>query len=251
MKVKSILISQPAPADLEKSPYTRLVEKYSLEIDYHKFIKIEGISSKEFRESKVNLADYSSIILTSRQAVDHFFRISKELRYVVPETLKYFCISESTAFYLQNYVQYRKRKIFHGNQNFEELLDLMKKYKTDKFLYPASEIHKPDIPDKLKKNKFAFKTAVLYRTLAANLSSLNLDNYEMIVFFSPSGVKSLFTNFPDFKQGEKEIATFGASTTKAAKVLGLKVTIEAPTGKFPSMSMAIDDFIYEQRKRKR
>lgn len=251
MKVKSILISQPAPVDLEKSPYTRLIEKFNLEIDYKKFIKIEGVASKEFRESKVNLSDYTAIILTSRQAVDHFFRIAKETRFIVPETLKYFCISESTAFYLQNYVQFRKRKIFHGNQNFDELMDLMKKYKSDKFLYPCSEIHKPEIPEKLKKNKFFFKTAVLYRTLAANLSELDLDKYEMLVFFSPSGVQSLYTNFPDFKQGEKAIATFGVATTKAAKAIGLDVTIEAPTKEFPSMSMAIDDFVYEQRKRKR
>jgi uroporphyrinogen-III synthase len=251
LKVKSILISQPAPADLEKSPYTRLVEKYNLEIDYRKFIKIEGLSSKEFRQNKINIADYTAVILTSRQAVDHYFRIAKELRYMVPETMKYFCISESTAFYLQKYVQFRKRKIFHGNQSFEDLMDVMKKYKSDKFLYPCSEIHKPDIPEKLKKNKFHFKTAVLYRTLAADLSDLDLDKYEMLVFFSPSGIKSLFTNFPDFQQGEKEIATFGATTAKAAKEFGLKVTIEAPTQKAPSMSMAIDDFIREQRKRKR
>lgn len=251
MKVKRILISQPAPADLEKSPYTRLVEKYNLEIDYRKFIKIEGVTSKEFRESKVNLSDYSAVILTSRQAVDHFFRIAKETRFVVPESLKYFCISESTAFYLQNYVQFRKRKIFHGNQKFDELLDIMKKYKSDKFLYPCSEIHKPEIPEKLKKNKFLFKTSVLYRTLASDLSDLQLDDYEMLVFFSPSGVKSLYTNFPEFNQGEMQIATFGASTLKAAKELGLKVTIEAPSQKFPSMSMAIDYFIHEQRKRKR
>jgi uroporphyrinogen-III synthase len=251
LKVKSILISQPAPADLAKSPYTRLVEKYNLEIDYRKFIKIEGITSKEFRESKVNLADYSAVILTSRQAVDHFFRIAKDTRFIVPESLKYFCISESTAFYLQNYVQFRKRKIFHGNQKFDELMDIMKKYKSDKFLYPCSEIHKPEIPEKLKKNKFLFKTAVLYRTLAADLSDLDINKYEMFVFFSPSGVKSLFTNFPDFEQGDREIATFGASTLKAAKELGLKVTVEAPSKKHPSMSMAIDDFVYEQRKRKR
>ena len=220
MKVKSILISQPEPADLEKSPYTRLVEKYNLEIDYHKFI-------------------------------DHYFRIAKELRFMVPESMKYFCISESTAFYLQKYVQFRKRKIFHGNQSFDDLMDIMKKYKADKFLYPCSEIHKPDIPEKLKKNRFHFRTSVLYRTLAADLSDLDMNKYEMIVFFSPSGIKSLFSNFPEFKQEGRHIATFGSTTSNAAKEFGLKVTIEAPTAKAPSMSMAIDDFIKEQRKRKR
>lgn len=251
MKVKNILISQPAPADLEKSPYTRLVEKYNLEIDYQKFIKIEGLTSKEFRQNKLNIADYNAVILTSRQAVDHYFRIASELRFMVPESMKYFCISESTAFYLQKYVQFRKRKIFHGNQSFEDLLDIMKKYKSDKFLYPCSEIHKPDIPEKLKKQRFHFRTSVLYRTLAADLSALDINKYEMIVFFSPSGIKSLFTNFPDFEQNGRHIATFGTTTANAAKEFGLKVTIEAPTVKAPSMSMAIDEFIKKQRKRKR
>jgi len=251
LKVKSILISQPEPVDIEKSPYTRLVEKYNLEIDYHKFIKIEGLTSKEFRQNKLNIADYNAVILTSRQAVDHYFRIAKDLRFMVPEAMKYFCISESTAFYLQKYVQFRKRKIFHGNQSFDDLMTIMKKYKTDKFLYPCSEIHKPDIPEKLKKNRFHFRTSVLYRTLAADLTDLDMDKYEMIVFFSPSGIKSLFTNFPDFEQKGRHIATFGSTTAKAAKEFGLKVTIDAPTAKAPSMSMAIDELIKEQRKRKR
>jgi uroporphyrinogen-III synthase len=251
LKVKSILISQPAPADLEKSPYTRLIEKYNVDIEYKKFIKVEGVSSKEFRESKVNLADYSSIIFTSKQAVDHYFRIAKELRFIVPESLKYFCISESTAFYLQNYVQFRKRKIFHGNEQFDDLMDLMKKYKTEKFLYPCSEVHKTDIPETLRKNKFTFKTSVLYRTISSDLSELNINDYEMLVFFSPFGIQSLFSNFPEFVQNETVIATFGDATTKAAIDAKLTVNIAAPSKEFPSMSMAIDDFIGEQRKRKR
>lgn len=252
LRVKNILISQPKPVDLEKSPYTKLVDKYNLEIDYHKFITIEGISSKEFRsKSRINIADYTAIILTSRQAVDHFFRICKELRYTVPETLKYFCISESTAFYLQKYVQFRKRKIFHAQSKFDELIDVMSKYKSDRFLFPCSEIHKPDIPKQLKANKFLFKTAVLYRTLAADLSDLDINKYEMFVFFSPSGVKSLYTNFPDFEQNDRKIATFGPATTKLAEELGLEVNIKAPSKKAPSMSMAIEEFIAEQRKRKR
>ncbi|MBN2745221.1 MAG: uroporphyrinogen-III synthase [Bacteroidales bacterium] len=251
MKVKSILISQPAPADLEKSPYTRLVEKYNLEIDYKKFIKVEGVGSKEFRESKISLPDFSAVIFTSKQSVDHYFRIAKELRYNVPESMKYFCLNEATAFYLQNYVQFRKRKIFNGNQNFDELLDLMKRYKNEKFIYPCSDGHKPEIPNKLSDQDFDYKSAILYRTIAADLSHLDIEKYEMLVFFSPAGVQSLFDNFPTYVQGERAIATFGDTTANAAKELGLDVTIEAPSKEFPSMSMAIDDFIYEQRKRKR
>jgi len=251
LKVKNILISQPAPPDLEKSPYTHLVDEFNLEIDYQMFITIEGVTSKEFRQNRINISDYTAVIFTSRQAVDNYFRIAKELRFTVPETMKYFCISESTAYYLQKYVQFRKRKIFHGQQSFDDLLEIMKKYKTDKFFYPCSEIHKKDIPDKLKKNKFHFKTAILYRTLAADLSDLDISKYEMLVFFSPTGVKALFNNFPEFKQNNVKIATFGTSTAQIAKDHGLEIQIEAPTKKAPSMSKAIEEFVSEQRKRKR
>ncbi len=249
MKVKNILVSQPQPVEAEKSPYTKMAQKHGLNIDYIKFIKIEGISGKEFRQSRVNLQDYNSIIFTSRQAVDHFFRISKELRFTVPETMKYFCLSESTAFYLQRYVQFRKRKIFIGQQTFGELLDVIKKHKDDKFLFPCSEIHKQDIPDMLDEAGIKYKKAVIYRTLAADLSHINIADYDMLVFFSPSGVKSLFNNFPEFEQNGHVIATFGATTAKAAKELGLDVQIEAPTKESPSMTMAIEEFIKDCRKK--
>lgn len=249
MKVRNILVSQPQPVEAEKSPYTKMAQKHGLNIDYIKFIKIEGISGKEFRQSRVNLQDYNSIIFTSRQAVDHFFRIAKELRFTVPETTKYFCLSESTAFYLQRYVQFRKRKIFIGQQTFGELLDIIKKHKDDKFLFPCSEIHKQDIPDMLDEAGIKYKKAVIYRTLASDLSHINLADYDMLVFFSPSGVKSLFNNFPDFVQNEHVIATFGATTAKAARDLGLDVQIEAPTKESPSMTMAIEEFIKDCRKK--
>lgn len=251
MKVKKILISQPEPAELEKSPYTPLIEKYNLEIDYKKFIKVEGIEAREFRKDKVSILDHTAIILTSRKAVDHFFRIAEEMRVEVPETMKYFCISEATAYYLQKYVQYRKRKIFHGKQNFDDLLELIKKHKKETFLLPCSETHKNNIPEKLDKYKIKYNKAVIYRTLSADLSDVDINEYDMFVLFSPSGVNSLFENFKDFKQGENLIAAFGPSTIKAAEDYGLKVNIQAPAKNAPSMSMAIDNYLDEERKKKR
>ncbi len=251
MKVKNILVSQPPPADLKKSPYTRLAEKYKLNIDYFKFIKVEGIPSVEFRHARVNITDFTAVIFTSRQAVDHFFRIAKDVRANISEDMKYFCMSESTAYYLQNYIQYRKRKIFHGKQTFNDLMDVIKKHKEDKFLFPCSEIHKQDIPNSLTKEGIAFKKAVIYRTLACDLSKVDIKNYDMLVFFSPSGIKSLFNNFPDFEQNNQVIATFGKTTAKAAINAGLKLQITAPSKTAPSMSMAIEQYVKEANKRKR
>ena len=251
MKVKNILVSQPPPADIQKSPYNRLIDKFKINVDYFKFIKIDGIPSKEFRQTRVNILDYSAVIFTSRQAVDHFFRIAKEVRANIPEDMKYFCISESTAYYLQNYVQYRKRKIFHGKQSFADLMEVIKKHKDNKFLFPCSEIHKQDIPNALTKEGIEFEKAIIYRTLACDLSKIDIATYDMLVFFSPSGIKSLYKNFPDFEQGEKAIATFGKTTAEAAKKAGLKINVNAPTPKAPSMSMAIEQFVKDSNKRKR
>jgi len=251
LKVKNILVSQPPPADIQKSPYNRLIDKFKINVDYFKFIKIDGIPSKEFRQTRVNILDYSAVIFTSRQAVDHFFRIAKEVRANIPEDMKYFCISESTAYYLQNYVQYRKRKIFHGKQSFADLMEVIKKHKDNKFLFPCSEIHKQDIPNALTKEGIEFEKAIIYRTLACDLSKIDIATYDMLVFFSPSGIKSLYKNFPDFEQGEKAIATFGKTTAEAAKKAGLKINVNAPTPKAPSMSMAIEQFVKDSNKRKR
>lgn len=251
MKVKNILISQPPPADLEKSPYTKIAEKYKLNIDYFKFIKIDGVSSAEFRKDRINISDFSSVIFTSRQAVDHFFRIAKEVRADISEDMKYFCLSESTAYYLQNYIQYRKRKIFHGKQTFGDLMEVIRKYADDNFLFPCSEIHKPDIPDALDKEGIKYQKAVIYRTLACDLSNIDIKEYDMLVFFSPSGIKSLTNNFPNFEQNGQVIATFGKTTEDAATGAGLKVNISAPSQIAPSMSMAIEKYVKETNKRKR
>ncbi|PKP52279.1 MAG: uroporphyrinogen-III synthase [Bacteroidetes bacterium HGW-Bacteroidetes-1] len=251
MKIKSILVSQPQPADIEKSPYGELMKKFNINIDFFKFISIEGVPAREFRQGRIPLADQTAVIMTSRNSVDHFFRIAKEMRYEVPETLKYFCISESTAYYLQKYVQFRKRKIFHGRQSFNDLLDIIRKHKEEKFLLPCSDIHKESMVDLLEANNIEFTKAVFYRTVASNLNGLKLDNYDMIVFFSPAGIKSLQKNFPKFKQTEKIFAGFGESTCDAIKEAGFKLHIEAPTKSSPSMTMAIEEYIESEAKKAR
>jgi uroporphyrinogen-III synthase len=251
MRIKSILVSQPAPPDLEKSPYGELSKKYNVKIDFHKFIKIEGVPAKEFRQDRVSLAEHTAVILSSRNSVDHFFRIAKEMRFEVPETMKYFCISESTAFYLQKYVQYRKRKIFHGKQNFSELIDIIRKHKDEKFLLPCSDIHKESMVDLLDLAKINYTKAVLYKTEASNLSGINIDNYDMLVFFSPAGIKSLQKNFPKMKQGEKIFGAFGQSTVDSIVESGFVVQVMAPTKTAPSMTMAIEEFLENEIKKAR
>jgi uroporphyrinogen-III synthase len=241
-KLKNILISQPPP-ESEKSPYSTLVEKYHLNIDFRKFFSIEGVMAKEFRKSRINIQDYTAVILSSRNSVDHFFRIAKEMRVQIPDSMKYFCVSEAIAYYLQKYVVYRKRKIFHGKLHYTELMDAIKKHKSEKFLFPCSEVHKKDFPKMLEKNGINFKKAILYKTECGDLSDLDIHKYDMLVFFSPSGIKSLNKNFPDFEQNHTHIATFGKSTAKAAKDSNLNIAIEAPTRKAPSMTMAIEQFI--------
>ncbi len=251
MKIKNILVSQPKPIDLEKSPYGDLAKKYKLNIDFHKFIKIEGILAKEFRKDRVNILDHTAVIFTSRSAVDHFFRIAKELRVEIPDTMKYFCISESTAFYLQKYVQYRKRKIFHGKQNFADLIDLIKKHKDETFLLPCSDIHKVSISDLLDANEIKYSKAVIYKTVASNLSKIAVENYDMLIFFSPSGVASLLKNFPNYKQNGTIIAAFGPTTSTAVTEAGLKLDLAAPTKTSPSMTMAVEEYILRELKKKK
>lgn len=247
MKIKRILVSQPKPAT-EKSPYFDLAGKYNLKIDFRPFIQIEGIDGKEFRKSKININDFSAAIFTSRTAVDHFFRISQELRVTIPDSMKYFCISESTAFYLQKYIVYRKRKIFYGKGKFDELLELINKHSEEKFLLPLSNIHKQEIPQKLEKAKIKFTKAILYKTVISDLSDLSDVYYDVLVFFSPSGIASLMENFPDFKQNSTKIAAFGPTTAKAVKDAGLRLDINAPMPQAPSMTMALDQFIKKHNK---
>lgn len=248
MKVKNILVSQPKP-EHEKSPYYTLANKYKLNIDFRPFVQIKRISLKEFRQQRINFLDFTALILTSRTAIDNYFSIAKDLRIIVPTTMRYFCISESIAYYLQKYIVYRKRKIFYGNGKIDDLLPAMKKFEKDKYLMPVSDKHKQDISRFLKKNKLNFKKAVLYKTLASNLKDLgDLKKYDAILFFSPSGVKSLIKNFPDFTQNGMYIGAFGPSTSKAVKEIGLRLDIKAPLIHAPSMTAALEDFIKKQAK---
>jgi len=244
MKVKTILVSQPEPSS-EKSPYNRLQEKHKLTVDFRPFIHVEGIDAKEVRQQKIDFNNFQNIILTSRNAVDHFFRMCKEMRFNVPDTTKYFCQSEAVAFYLQKYVVYRKRKIYVGERNIEDLEAMFKKFNEETFLFPTSDMLKRDVPDFLNKIELNWKRAILYKTVVSDLSDLRDVYYDVLVFFSPSGIESLFKNFPDFKQNDTRIAAYGNSTVKAAEDAKLRIDINAPTPENFSMTMAIEKYIEE------
>jgi len=241
-KVKSILVTQPKP-ESEKSPYYDLAKKCNVKVDFREFIHVEPIPATEFRRDRINILDYTAVIFTSRNAADHYFRMCQEMRITVPETMKYFCISESTAYYLQKYVIFRKRKIFHGKQSFADMMDVIKKHKDDKFLLPCTDIANVEGSELLEKAKIRYAKAVIYKTVCSDLSDLANVNYDVIVFFSPSGVKSLFQNFPDFKQNLTRIAAFGATTAKAVEDADLYVDIKAPNPLAPSMTMALEQYI--------
>lgn len=249
MAIKTILVSQPKPEG-EKSPYYDLADKYKLKIDFRPFIHVEGVSAQEFRQQKVNISEHTAIILTSKNAVDHFFRIAEEVRFEVPDTMKYFCISEVVAKSLQKYVTYRKRKIFFGKQTIEELVEVMKKHKGEKFLLPCTDILRDKIPVTLEEQKINFTKAILYKTVASDLSDLENVYYDMLVFFSPGGIESLFKNFPDFKQNETKIAAFGPTTANAVVKHNLRLDVHAPQPNAPSMTGAIELFVKEQLKKK-
>jgi uroporphyrinogen-III synthase len=247
LKVKSIIVSQPDP-NTAKSPYFELAEKYGLKIDFRPFIQVEGVPAKEFRNTRIYILDHSAVIFTSRTAIDHFFRISQELRLTIPDTMKYFCISEATAFYLQKYIVYRKRKIFHADGKFSDLINVMKKHKEENFLVPLSDIHKHEIPELLDAEGYKYTKAILYRTVSSDLSDLSEINYDILVFFSPQGIRSLFQNFPNFVQNDIKIACFGPTTARAVREAGLRLDIEAPTAQAPSMTMALEQFIKKNNK---
>ncbi len=248
MKVKTILVSQPKPK-VENSPYFELEQRQRVKIDFIPFIHVEGVSSKEVRLQKVDLNDYTAIILTSRNAVDHFFRIAEEMRFKVPDTMKYFCQSEAVAFYLQKYVVYRKRKIYVGKRTFVEMTPLVKKHKNEKFLLPSSDKLKSIVPKTLDDLGINWTQSIFYKTVVSDLSNLEDVFYDILVFFSPSGIESLLHNFPNFEQKNTRIAVFGNTTVKAAEEAGLKINIHAPTPQTPSMTMALEKYIKEANKK--
>lgn len=241
-KVKSILVTQEAPTDAN-SPYLKLAEKFNLKIDFRPFIQVEAVPVKEFRKQKIEILQFTAIIFTSRHAVDHFFSICQELKLEMPPEMKYFCISDQTSNYLQKYIVIRKRKIFSGLKDTKDLLEIIKKHKNEKFLFPCSDIRKNDIPDFLKENGFHFMEAIMYHTVAADLSDLKNVYYDILAFFSPSGINSLFVNFPEFKQNSTRIAAFGPTTSKAVTDANLILDIEAPLPNAPSMTGALELYI--------
>lgn len=248
MKIKKVLVSQPKPAS-EKSPYYDIAEKYGVKIDFRPFIKVESLSAKEFRQQKVSILDHTAVIFTSRHAIDHFFNLCTELRVTIPETMKYFCVTEAVALYIQKYVQYRKRKIFFGaTGKIEDLVPSIVKHKTEKYLVPMSDVHNDDVKNLLDKNNIQHTEAVMYRTVSYDFTSDEEFDYDMLVFFSPAGVTSLKKNFPDFDQKEIRIGTFGSTTAQAVRDAGLRLDLEAPTVQAPSMTAALDMFIKENNK---
>ncbi len=242
MKVKKILVSQPEPSS-EKSPYNRLKEKLNLVVDFRPFIHVEGVIAKEVRKQKIDFNKFDNIILTSRNAVDHYFRLCKEMRFTIKNTTKYFCLSEAVAYYLQKYVVYRKRKVYVGEGKIGDLENVFKKFENEKYLFPTSDLLKSDVPDFLDSLKLSWQRAILYKTVVSDLSDLRDVYYDILVFFSPSGIESLFKNFPDFKQNETRIAAYGKTTIKAAEDFGLNVQVKAPTDQSPSMTMAIERYV--------
>ncbi|TRW21894.1 uroporphyrinogen-III synthase [Flavobacterium zepuense] len=249
MKVKTILVSQPEPK-VENSPYFEIQHKLKVKVDFRPFIHVEGVSAKDVRAQKIDLNNFTAIILTSKNSIDHFFRVAEEMRYKVPETLKYFCQSEAIAFYLQKYVVYRKRKIYVGLKDFADLSPLIKKYKDEKFLLPSSDQLNDDVPTVLNNLKVAWTPGTFYRTVMSDLTDLKDVYYDVLAFFSPTGIKSLFKNFPDFKQNDTRIAVFGSTTQKEALEHGLRIDIMAPAPGTPSMTMALEKYITEANKGK-
>ena len=242
MRVKTILVSQPAPK-AKQSPYFDLMSKQKVKIDFRSFIHVEGESSRLVRNQKIDFLDYTAVIFTSRNAVDHYFRLADEMRVNIPDDMKYFCLSEAVAFYLQKYVVYRKRKIYVGVRTFDDLMPIIKKHKNEKFLLPSSDKVKQTMIDKMNSLNVEWQRAILFKTVISDLSDLENVFYDVLVFFSPSGIQSLFHNFPEFKQNNTRIAVFGNSTVRAAEEAGLKIDIAAPSEETPSMTMALEKYI--------
>lgn len=249
MKIKKILVSQPQPSS-EKSPYYDISEKYGVKIDFRPFIKVEPILAKEFRTQRISILDHTAIIFNARHGIDHFFRLCEEMRITVPETMKYFCVSESVAVYLQHYIHYRKRKVFYGaNGKMNELVTIMNKHADEKFLLITSDVQNEDTMSILENSKITFQKAVMYKTVSNDFGPEEEFNYDMIIFFSPVGVASFLKNFPNLEQGEMNIGAFGATTCQAVRDAGLRLDLEAPLPGVPSMTMALDNFLKENAKK--
>ena len=247
--VKKILISQPKPSS-EKSPYFDIAKEFGVELDFRPFFKVEGISAKEFRQQKINLLDYSAVVFTSRHAINNYFNLAKEMRITIPEDMKYFCSIETIALYIQKFVQYRKRKVFFGKTGkIDDLLPTMVKHKTEKYLVQLSSVHNDDVKNLLDSKHLKHRECVMYRTVSNDFTDEEKKNfdYDMLVFFSPTGVRALLKNFPDFKQGDIKIAAFGPATAREIDAQGLRLDLQAPSKEFPSMAMALENYLKKEK----
>ena len=245
-----ILISQKEPSNL--NAYKALEEKYGAELEFHPFFLIEPLSAKEFRSQRINLPDYTAIVFSSRHAIDHFFQLCKEMRVAIPEDMKYFCITETVALYIQKYVQYRKRKVFFGTTGkIQDLVPTMAKHKTERYLVPLSDVHNDDVKNQLDEKKLQHTECYMYRTVSNDFSEEEVKNfdYDMLIFFSPTGIEALTKNFPNFDQGDIRIGTFGPSTAKAVEEKGLRLDLQAPSAEYPSMTGALKAYLKAQNKK--
>lgn len=248
MKIKKVLVSQPKPTS-EKSPYFDIAEKYGVNIEFRPFIKVDGISPKEFRQQKINILDYTAVIFTARTAIDHFFKLCEGLRVTIPDTMKYFCVTEAIALYLQKYIVYRKRKIFFGNTGkIDDLLPAIQKHADEKFLFPVSDVHNDEMTSVLDKAHINYTRSVMYRTVSNDFGADEKFDYDMLIFFSPAGISSLLKNFPNFEQQDVRIGCFGSTTAKAVRDAGLRLDVEAPRPEAPSMTAALDQYLKETNK---
>lgn len=249
--IKKILVSQPKPAS-DKSPYYDIAKESEVELVFRPFIKVEGITAKEFRHQKVNILDHSAVVFTSRHAIDHFFKLAKEMRLNIPEDMKYFCVTETIALYIQKYVQYRKRKVFFGSTGkIQDLVPTMVKHKSEKYLVPLSDVHNDDVKNQLDEKKLQHTECHMYRTVSNDFTKEEVKNfdYDMLIFFSPTGIEALTKNFPKFKQGDIRIATFGPSTAKAVEDKGLRLDLQAPSEEYPSMTSALKAYLKANNKK--
>ncbi len=247
MVIKQILIAQPAPTGT--SPYAELAQKHKLKVDFQPFVHVEGLSSKEFRSQRIDILTHTAVVFVSRTGVDHYFRLCEEMRLTVPETMKYFCMTEAIALYLQKYIVYRKRKIFYGNGTIESVIETIgPKHKAENFLLALANNSKPEIAKAFDKAKLKNTNAVLYNTVNTDLTKLDISKYDMLVLYSAADVKSLVENFPKFKQDDMQLATFGPATLKALKAAKLKPSVQAPTPEAPSLSKALELFLADNKK---
>lgn len=241
--IKKILVSQPKPSS-EKSPYYDIMRKHDVELIFRPFIKVESLTPREFRAQRINILDHTAIIFTSRHAIDNFFLLCQEMRIEIPEDIKYFCITETISHYIQKYVQYRKRKVFFGETGkIGDLMPIILKHKNDRYFIPQSDVHSDDFTNMLDAKGISYTCGVMYRTVSTEFGKDELRDYDMLVFFSPSGIQSLLKNYPDYEQGDTAIATFGPATAKSVEEAGLRLDLQAPTPEYPSITAALDAYL--------